>query len=513
MRRVLFLLLIACPLTARADLLSRAMPQGPGGGGGSAAPAPSDDTDLIAWVGEPKDISLGDLLQLAVRQSPTLQNARIDIAVTEAQIEQTWARRDWNLKAVGTGSLVHGLFSGLQYTSSTFTGAADVYRVLPTGGTVDLHAETDYQKSESTTLGDRIFWTDTVTASLTQPIMRGYGSQVYDATEGKLRISHDVAELQRRLVAINTIQSIVSAYWDLVLAERQIAITRASLDLAKERLRVTQIGAAGGKVAQAEIPAVEQIIATREEDVLNGQLAVLDRSIALRRAVGMPIGPGELGLRVPTDLETTDRGWVLSKLLEQAYASSPELAQLAKQDQSASIDIEVAENGLLPQLDAALSLGPIGQDPAAGTALKNMAKFSQIQATGSLTFSRSLHQYDAYGREKELRTAREKIRVNAFDVRAQYAQGVSQAMAQIELAKRRIVLSQRAIDLANENIRIETDRFNLGKSTNFDVLNRLEELRQAELRKAQAMIDWHKAESVVQALTGEILPAYGVTID
>ena len=511
MRRVLLALLIACPVAARADLLSRAMPDS-GGGGGSAAPAPADDADLVAWAGQPKDISLGDLLQLAVRQAPALQNARIDIAIAEAQIEQTWARRDWNLRAVGNGSLVHGLFSGLQYTSSAIGAAADVYRILPTGGTVDLHAETDYQKRDSM-LGNRVFWTDTVTGSITQPVMRGYGTTVYNSNEDKLRISHDVAELQRRLVAINTVQAIVSAYWDLVLAERQIDITRASLDLARERLRVTEIGAQGGKIAHAEIPAVQQIIATREEDVLNGELNVLSRSIALRRAVGLPIGPGDLGLRVPTDLETTDRGWALAALLEKAYASSPELAQLAKQDQSSTIDIEVAENGLLPQLDAALTLGPIGQDPSASTALKDMALLHQIQATGSLTFSRSLHQYDAYGREKELRTAREKIRVNAFDVRAQYAQGVSQAMAQIELAKRRVLLSQRAIDLANENIRIETDRFNLGKSTNFDVLNRLEELRQAELRKAQAMIDWHKAEATVQALTGDILPAYGVTIE
>jgi len=35
----------------------------------------------------------------------------------------------------------------------------------------------------------------------------------------------------------------------------------------------------------------------------------------------------------------------------------PELAQLAKQDASTHIDIEVTENGLLPQLDIALSLG------------------------------------------------------------------------------------------------------------------------------------------------------------
>jgi outer membrane protein TolC len=510
MRRVLFLLLLACPVTARADLLTRALPD-TGGGGGSAA-AVSDDADLIAWAGEPKDISLGQLLQLAVRQSPSLQNAQIDIAVTEAQIEQTWARRDWLVRAQLSGSEVHSVFSGLQISSRSYGLAADISRVLPTGGTVDLHGETDYQNSQSE-LGDRTFWTDTVTASITQPILRGYGSTLYNSNEAKLRLSRDSAVLQRRLVAVNTVQGVISAYWDLVLAERQIAITRASLDLARERLRVTQIGAAGGKIAQAEIPAVQQIIATREEDVLNGELLVLDRSIALRRAVGMPIGPGDLGLRVPTDLETTDRGWVLTQLLEQAYASSPELAQLAKQDQAATIDIEVAQNGLLPQLDAALSFGPVGQDPTPSTAAKNMVEFHEIQGTGSLTFSRSLHQYDAHGREKELRTQREKIRVNAFDIRAQYAQGVSRAMAQIELAKRRVVLSQRAIDLANENIRIETDRFNLGKSTNFDVLNRLEELRQAELRKAQAMIDWHKAEAVVQALTGQILPAYGITID
>ena len=81
---------------------------------------------------------------------------------------------------------------------------------------------------------------------------------------------------------------------------------------------------------------------------------------------------------------------------------------------------------------------------------------------------------------------------------------MTQAVAQLELARRRLTLSQRAIDLANQNIQIETDRFNLGKSTNFDVLNRLEELRQAELRRAQAMIDWHKGHTVVMALTGDL---------
>src|SRR6185436_2656422 len=152
-------------------------------------------------------------------------------------------------------------------------------------------------------------------------------------------------------------------------------------------------------------------------------------------------------------------------------------------------------------------------DERFGTAAKNLVKLNELAAQGTLTFQQGLSRDDVKGRSRELRGQREKLRVNAQDVRQQIAQAMSGAIAQIELAKRRVVLSQRAIDLAIENIRIETDRFNLGKSTNFDVLNRVEEQRQAELRKAQALIDWHKAETVVQMLTGDLLPAFGITVE
>jgi outer membrane protein len=227
----------------------------------------------------------------------------------------------------------------------------------------------------------------------------------------------------------------------------------------------------------------------------------------------MPIGANELGLRVTTDLAATETKLDLADLIERTYNASPELAQLGKQDKQSTIDIDVNENGLLPQLDLALQAGPRGTESTFGSSEKDMIEFKAYQVNGSLTFSRSLNKYDVKYRSRELRAGREKLRVNAFDVRAQLAEGMAQAVAQIELAKRRVVLSQRAIDLAKENIRIETDRFNLGRSTNFDVLNRLEEQRQAELRRAQALIDWHKAETVVQTLTGDLLPMFGISLE
>ena len=512
MRRWPFVLcsLVALTSIAHADLTSRALSAADEAGGSNAP------NSLLTWAGTPKQTSLPDLLQLAVRVSPALQNAKLDIEIAEAQIQQTWSRRDWLLRAQATGSWTQsGLVAGVTPgTSTQFAATADITRMIPTGGTIGLHVGSRYSKVDTDSgLFDQENWSDELSIQATQPLLRGRGRFLYDANEAQARLSRDAAVLQRRLAALQTIEAIVSAYWDLVLAQRQVAITDSSLTLARERLRITEIGANGGKIAPAEIPAVQQIIATREEEVLGGELAVLDRSIALRRAVNMPIEPNDIGLRVATELEAQDQGWTLASLLDKAYQASPELAVLAKQEAGSTIEIEVTENGLLPQLDLALSFGPAGTDNHFGTAAANTFKFSELQASGSLTLTQSLHRDDVRGRVKELRLNREKLRVNAIDVRAQIAQAMATAVAQIELAKRRVVLSQKAIDLANENIRIETDRFNLGKSTNFDVLNRQEELRQAELRKAQALIDWHKAETVVMTLTGDLLPAFGITVE
>jgi outer membrane protein TolC len=525
MHRLAALFIVLASTTAHADLFPRVLfqpadqPSGSGPPGATPPTTPQAVDDLASWAGPPRSTNLPELLKLAVQQAPALQSARIDISIADARIQQTWGRDDWQLNAQAVGSRSSGLIQGQDVEQAyQFNGDIDLARALPTGGTISFHGSSQYSDVEyDDATADEFLggttWVHTVSAQITQSLLRGRGRWLYDAPERIATISRDVAVLARRLAAIQTVQAVVAAYWDLILAEKQVAITQSSLELAKERLRITQIGNQGGKVPRSEIPAVQQIIATREEEVLAGELAVLDRSFTLRRAVGMPIGKGELGLRLGGDLATREASFDLGNLTERAFQASPELAQIAVQDKVAAIEIEVTENDLMPQLDASLSIGPQGQDGNFTTSVKNMALFKSISVQGALTFQHSFGQENVKGLAREQRETRRKLTVNAFDVKQQIAQTMARAVAQLELARRRVALSQRAIDLANENIKIETDRFNLGKSTNFDVLNRQEELRQAELRRVQAMIDWHKAESVVQALTGDILPSYGITVE
>lgn len=504
--------------SAGADSWQRWLRQ-PGDSGG-APPPPTPRDDLEAWAGPARAITLPELLRHAVGHVPALARARLDIEIAEARIIQTQARDDWQLSGqLSAFRRSGGIISGQAVDRSlAIGGSADVARAFSTGGTLTLHGETQYNNTSFVDpTADGILgganWQHELSATWNQPLLRGRGKFLFTVNEARARLARDAASIAKRAAVIDAVQALLAAYWDLVFAERQLAITRSSLELARERLRITQIGTDGGKVPRSELPAVQQIIATREEEVLGGELAVVDRSIAVRRAAGLAIQNGELALRVPADLAIRDNPFELGPLIERAYNESPELAQFAKQDAIAALDIEVTESGLLPRLDAALTIGSIGADRKAGTAIKNIASLDTWLIGGTVTFQHSLGQENVRGLATEQRATRKRIQVTADDVRAQLAQVMSRAVAQIELAKRRVALSERAIVLANQNIQIETDRFNLGKATNFDILNRQEELRQSELRKAQAMIDWHKAEIAVQALTGELLPSFGVAVD
>lgn len=478
-----------------------------------APPPPADPTaatSISAWAGQATITSLAELLTSTVANAPELAQAELDVSIAEARILEASARDDWRADAELEVSYSHADSQGLDSRLGVVANGS-LTRLLPTGGSFSIGGQVDYNRTRPGVLST-YDWTDSVTATLTQPLMRGRGRDNAYYGVNRAILQRDAARLSRQVSAISVVQSVIAAYWDLVLAEQEVAIAEASLGLAEERLRLTKAGIKGGKVADAEALAVEQAIATRTEELLAAELAIVDRSIVLRRATGLPIGNDQLVLRVDAAVGPDDRGWTLGSLLDAAYAASPELARLAFDQKTTELDIEVTKDGLLPQLDAALTLGASGSDDSAGTALKNLATVDDYQIIGKLTYQQSFGARDVRGRLLAAQGQLEKIRVTGADIKQQLAQGLSRAIGNLELAKRRVALAERTIELAQRNIEVELTRFGLGKSTNFDVLQRQDELKQARLRRVRALIDWRKAEGTVMALTGELLPFYGIKL-
>jgi outer membrane protein TolC len=79
-------------------------------------------------------------------------------------------------------------------------------------------------------------------------------------------------------------------------------------------------------------------------------------------------------------------------------------------------------------------------------------------------------------------------------------------------AARRGDLARAAVGYAQKNLEAERARFEVGRSTNNDVLLRQQELKSAEIQVARAMTDLANAETALATLTGDILERYGVVL-
>ena len=478
-----------------------------------------------AQVGRP--LSLADVLQHAIRFSPALANASIDVRVAEARVLETSGIEDWVLALRGSyvrtrnepapGSTftttrsddlaITGSVSKLFFTGGRFTLTGDTRRT-----DASLFFSPDPESGTPGTTADSIEVQTSVTARIDQPILRGAGETVTRAEQTRARIAHDAAKLNRESVARTEVRDLIAAYWEVAFAAADLEIRRSSVDLANERRRLTEASVKGGATAPTELNAVDQVIAQREEEVVAAELAVLQRSLELRQRAGIEIGPGEVEIAATSVLEAEPRPVDLRQVVDDSFDQSPELAILETRKAGAKLEVAVTENGLLPRLDLSVYGGPIGRDADFAKSVELMAKFKNYTVGGELNFEFPFGNNTAQGANRRAQAEVRRVMVDSADVKNQVATAAVQAVALASTAEKRLELSRRAIELSEKNIKAEIGRFELGKSTNFDVLLRQDELKQARLRYARAVTDYLRARATIGALTGALLPDYGIKV-
>ena len=466
--------------------------------------------------------SLAGVLEHAVRQSPSLVTARIDVAVAEAGVLEATGLEDFLFNA--TGSYLHrrtqpagdNLFGAADLDEAT--GALSLSKLLFTGGTISLTANALRDRApffDPLTGGLKIGTqaNTSVTAQIQQPLLRGRGENTTRAPRSRGQLAAEQARLQREVAGRTVVRDLVAAYWEVAYAWADLEIRRSSLDLARERRRLTDASVRGGATAPTEVLAVDQVIAQREEDVVVSELGITQRSLELRRLAGLEIEPDQIDVKTGAPLAAQVRPIEMKTIMEQALARSPEIAVLESQGRGAQLEVDVTDNGLMPRLDLRVYGGPLGAGLEVDDALKDMVDNNGYQIGGELIFEHRLGNHAASGASRRAVEQRQRIKVTMADVRRQIAQAAAQAVALARSADKRMQLSRTAIDLTQKNIKAETGRFELGKSSNFDVLLRQEEHTQARLRYARAAADYLRASAFLEALTGEILPRYGIKVE
>src|SRR5262249_15169875 len=151
-----------------------------------------------------------------------------------------------------------------------------------------------------------------------------------------------------------------------------VEMRHKSIELAKRQEALTHEQVRVGKEPPMTLNSVNYELAIRDEALLKSQLDLENKSLELRRRAGLELTRRDVVLHPVEPFEISNDVWTLDELLKRALASNRQLAMAGLQRRVTDVDVDVAANGRLPQLDVSFTGQLIGGDKSAGNAFQSL---------------------------------------------------------------------------------------------------------------------------------------------
>jgi len=371
--------------------------------------------------------------------------------------------------------------------------------------------------------------------TITQPLLRGFG---IDLNRRFIRIaknSQKIADMVFRQQVIDTIAGISRLYTDLVSLNEDVKVKRESLRLSQRLYDDNKDKVDQGTLAPIEVIRAEaQLAASRQalisaEGLVRQQELIVLTAITRRGLTNPAIREAHI---TPTDFVAVpdkEPGEPAQNLVADALKNRPDLAQAGIQVENSQISLKGSLNAVRPQVDLvgtmqnsglAGELNPLagvtaggpnagGYGGALGQVFRRNYPTYSVGVQMTLPLRNRVAQADAVRDELQLRQA--QIRRQQLEDQARLEVADAQVSTQQARAAYEAAVQSRI--LQEKSVAVEQQKFDVGVSTNFLVIQYQSYLAQARSTEVAAKGAYSKARIALERATGRILETNHVSID
>lgn len=451
-------------------------------------------------------LSLADAVALSLKNNPELAIAGVAPRIAAADVKQERGVFDPIL------SLFAGLdrdktplgLAGLGSFRNGYTAEARLSGRLALGTEYDLRYGTTRVTTDSPAAPFSPASSGFAELAIRQPLLRGFGS-VNEAGITIARGNERIAKLGLHRESEQTVATTVDAYWRLVRAHKSLAVARESLALAEQLVQRTQTRVAAGDLPTIELTQARASVAARQEAVILGEAEVGNANDALARL--LVIDPREVFsvTLVPTEEPTVAA--VSAPDLDETFRRRADVRAARQAVTNAEVALAAARNLRRPDLSAVGSVAVGGLASQWHNAQRELALevADQHRFTAGLVFTVPLGNRGAEGAydKAHLVVARAKLALRSLEL--QVTEEVRSAQRNLEASIRRVDATQRATELAREQLVAGEKRLATGLSTAFEVLRLQTDLAAAQNAEIAAMTGYRAGAMRVQLATGSLL--------
>jgi outer membrane protein TolC len=368
----------------------------------------------------------------------------------------------------------------------------------------------------------------------TQPLLRGFRT---DATRQQLevtKINRDISDVQLRATITNTLSNVRNAYWDYVYATQAVEVAQQSVTLAEQLVRDNQTRVEVGTMAPIDVVQAQSQAATARQNLATVQQTMQTAELALKRLVVN----GTQDPNWNAQLDAVDRPEFrpepidIEAAVRRGLAERTDIDIARKTVDENDVTLRYLRDQLKPQADflgtyGLVGLGGsqlitegsgvnrtvIGSIPGGyGNALSSLFNGAYPRWTAQINFSYPLGLSSQEASVARARVQLNQVQAQVRQIELQIATDVTNAALTAQTSAERVEAAVAARELAEKQLEAEQSKFEVGMSTNFNVIQSQRDLATAQNNELQAVLNYRKSLVELDRLQQTTLQSVGVTV-
>jgi len=327
----------------------------------------------------------------------------------------------------------------------------------------------------------------------TQPLFTGWRLTI---VRDLAALGVDTAKIQKETVIQDLVLNVKEAYFGILKAEKLAKVAEQSVELLEAQLKVSQAFYDEGIIAKNDLLQTEVQMAQVRQDLIKATNGVeLAKSLfnkLLRRELNQD-------LKIKDILDYYPIRLLLDQCMEKAEQNRPEIKEVSLNVMSAEKNIDLNKSSYYPSVtlignyqretdDILLASNP-GEDPDNWT----------ITLQGEWTF------WEWKKKRHDVAAARAKLaKVNYIlkEIKDNIQLEVKEAYLLLREAEKNILVAKKAVVQAEENFRMNEERYKQQVATSTDVLDALTLLTQAKTNYFNALSEHNTAWARLERAMG-----------
>jgi len=512
-------------------------------------------------------VTLKEAIGLALQNNPGIAAQRLEPTRQAEGILQAQAQYDPSLS--GELDYSRAVTPNASVLGGTLTSVVEdryanlhLFKLLRSGTQIMIDSLNDRFDSNSRFIQLRPQYKPQLNFSLVQPLLQSFG---WDFSYLVVRVAErtaDAAVYQYEANLANFLEQVIDAYWAVVGARENVEVDREAKQLGDRTVDENQARVRVGLLPPVSVLEAQADAASRQSDLI----AAENRLAVARQTLAQLVYYRPAGTFVPRTLEPSETAELeevsvdLDETLAVALAARPEIQASARGVTVQQLNEKIAGNALLPVLNMVGSYGVNGLSGTNRTAVfGSTTTFSLTPIAGARCLSLAPNQgflctvpgltppspfagsaseaYDrmasndfsaySFGLRLQVplsnalarsqytasRIARSEAELNHRQLLSNVTLEVRQAVADLVSSRQRIDTTRVARELAEENLRNQQKRHEVGMATTKDLLDFQTRLTTARGAEVQAKIDYAIAVARWRRARGQLLAYYQVVVE